>query len=309
MLPIIHLIEEKNTVALILLDLSAAFDTIDHDILLKRLESDFGIKGVVLEWFRSYLKERSFTVLIGDKSSSKGYLWFGVPQGSILGPILFILYTKALQRIAKKYGILIQLYADDSQLYIGFRANDPLSVSDAVRRIEECLREIKEWMRDNFMKLNNSKTELILLGTVQMLKKVGPLQADVGDSVALMSSQEAVTSLGVKLDENLNLKKQIAKVKQAGFYTISNLGRLKNILSHDVKMMLVKQLVLSRVDYHNALYANLPDCDIKKLQSVLNAAVRFIYNAGRRVEARPLLIRAHILPVRYRIIYKVCLLT
>ena len=214
---ILHLIEEKNTVALILLDLSAAFDTIDHDILLKRLESDFGIKGVVLEWFRSYLKERSFTVLIGDKSSSKGYLWFGVPQGSILGPILFILYTKALQRIAKKYGILIQLYADDSQLYIGFRANDPLSVGDAVRRIEECLREIKEWMRDNFMKLNNSKTELILLGTVQMLKKVGPLQADVGDSVALMSSQEAVTSLGVKLDENLNLKKQIAKVKQAGF--------------------------------------------------------------------------------------------
>ena len=133
---ICDLIEEKNTVALILLYLSAAFYTIDHDILLKRLESDFGIKGVVLEWFRSYLKERSFTVLIGDKSSSKGYLWFGVPQGSILGPILFILYTKALQRIAKKYGILIQLYADDSQLYIGFRANDPLSVNDAVRRIE-----------------------------------------------------------------------------------------------------------------------------------------------------------------------------
>ena len=158
------------------------------------------------------------------------------------------------KRIATKYGILIQLYADDSQLYIGFRANDPLSVSDAVRRIEECLLEIKEWMRDNFMKLNNSKTELILLGTVQMLKKVGPLQADVGDSVALMSSQEAVTSLGVKLDENLNLKKQIAKVKQAGFYTISNLGRLKNILSLDVKMMIVKQLVLSRVDYHNAIY-------------------------------------------------------
>ena len=73
--------------------------------------------------------------------------------------------------------------------------------------------------------------------------------------------------------------------------------------------MLVKQLVLSKVDYHNALYANIPDIDIKRLQGVVNAGVRFIYGAGKRVAARPLLIQAHILPVRYRIMYKVCLLT
>ena len=73
--------------------------------------------------------------------------------------------------------------------------------------------------------------------------------------------------------------------------------------------MLIKQLILSKVDYHNALYVNLPACDVKRLQSVVNAAVRFVYGAGKRVPARQLLIQAHILPVRYRIRYKICLMT
>ena len=92
-------------------------------------------------------------------------------------------------------------------------------------------------------------------------------------------------------------------------FIYSNLGRIKNLLTRDLKIMLVKQLVLSKIDYHNALYVNLPDIDIKRLQGAVNAAVRFIYGAGKRVAARPLLIQAHILPVRYRITYKICLLT
>ena len=119
-----------------------------------------------------------------------------------------------------------------------------------------------------------------------------------------MSSSDGsrgVKSLGVKIDENLNMRQQIAQVRQSSFYAISNLGRLKNVLSVDVRLMLIKQLILSKVDYHNALYVNLPACDVKRLQSVVNAAVRFVYGAGKRVPARQLLIQAHILPVRYRI--------
>ena len=113
---IITEIEEKKTVALILLDFSAAFDTIDHAILLKKLQTDYGFNGVVLSWFKSYLSNRSFSVLIEYQLSESGFLWFGVPQGSILGPLLFILYTKYLSQIAKRHGLEIQLYADDSQL-------------------------------------------------------------------------------------------------------------------------------------------------------------------------------------------------
>ena len=309
---IITEIEEKKTVALILLDLSAAFDTIDHAILLKKLQTDYGFNGVVLSWFKSYLSNRSFSVLIEYQLSESGFLWFGVPQGSILGPLLFILYTKYLSQIAKRHGLEIQLYADDSQLYFGFRPlQDELQTKDLTVRIENCLSDIRDWMRTNFMKLNSEKTKIVLLGTKDLLRKSGSFQIDVGDEKSLSSSDgsKGVKSLGVRIDENLNMRQQIAQVRQSSFYAISNLGRLKNILSVDVRLMLIKQLILSKVDYHNALYVNLPACDVKRLQSVVNAAVRFVYGAGKRVPARQLLIQAHILPVRYRIRYKICLMT
>ena len=304
--------EQKNTIVLLLLDLSAAFDTIDHDLLLKKLKEDYLVEGTALSWFASYLKNRSFTVTINGKDSSPGFLWYGVPQGSILGPILFILYTKYLSKIAKKYGLEIQLYADDSQLYIGFKPLDSNMRRTVIERIECCLKEIMEWMASNFMKLNKDKTQVIMLGTNNVLKKTEDLKINVGASEVIESaavSAVGVISLGVKLDQNLNLKSHISKVRQSAFYTISNLGRIKNLLSRELRIMLVKQLVLSKVDYHNALYVNIPDIDIKRLQGVVNAGVRFIYGAGKRVAARPLLIQAHILPVRFRIMYKICLLT
>lgn len=309
---ILSSMEEKKTIALILLDLSAAFDTIDHTILLKKLRTEYGFDGVVLSWFESYLSNRSFSVLIEYQLSESGFLWFGVPQGSILGPILFILYTKDLEKIARRHGLSIQLYADDSQLYFGFRPiQTDIEKKDMTTRISDCLSDIRDWMKNNFMKLNSDKTQMIILGTKSQLKKGSLLEIDVGEEKSLTSSDgiKGVKSLGVKIDENLNMRQQIAQVRQSCFYTISNLGRLKNVLSVDIRLMLVKQLILSKVDYHNTLYVNLPACDIKRLQSVVNAAVRFVYSAGKRVPARPLLIQAHILPVRYRIKYKICLMT
>ena len=154
-------IDSRSHLVLLLLDLSAAFDTINHDILLNKLKHLFGINKSVLKWFSSYLDERLFYVKINNSKSDKCFLRIGVPQSSILGPILFILYTKNLEIIARRYGFEIHLYADDTQLYIEF---DPVTQSKWIEQnIKACLNEIQAWMISNFLKLNEDKTETVII--------------------------------------------------------------------------------------------------------------------------------------------------
>lgn len=141
-----------------LLDLTAAFDTIDHNILISRLEHCVGIKGAALQWFRSYLGERTFSVRLGEFVSSTASLVCGVPQGSILGSILFSLYILPLGSIFRKHGISFHCYADDSQLYLPLKRNNANSIAPLLR----CLEDIKAWMASNFLKFNEEKTEIIL---------------------------------------------------------------------------------------------------------------------------------------------------
>ena len=306
--------QKDQTVVLILLDLSAAFDTIDHTILATKLLDDYGISGNALLWLQSYLKNRTYCVKIGDTMSSVMELLFGVPQGSLLGPILFILYTKFLQKIAKKHGLDIQLYADDSQLYIGFSASKPSELADIKDRIRKCLEEIKSWMLENFMKLNEAKTELLVFGKTQTLKKMQDLDVSIsfGDTVIVqtMFTGESGKSLGVMLDEKLSMDRQIASVKKKCSWTLMNLRTIGSYLDEEIKLMMVKQLVISKLDYCNVLYMNLAQKRLKKLKSVLNQGIRFIYNIKDWGEDLiPYYKKAHILPIEQRILYKVCLLT
>ena len=305
-------VARDQAVFVVLLDLSAAFDTIDHDILLRRLLVDFGISGVALQWMKSYLEGRSYCVKVGDTLSSVIGLLFGVPQGSLLGPILFILYIKALQKIAQKYGLLIQLYADDSQLYISFKPDSSLNLSNIKERISCCLNEIKKWMIDNVMKLNEDKTQLLIIGKSHVLQTLEgcDLSIKFGDSAInqTICKGDQGKSLGVLLDETLSMDRQLAEVKRKCSWTMMNLRTISRYLDESLKIMLVKQLVISKLDYCNALYMNLAKKRIKKLTTVLNMAVRFIYNiTDRNIDLIPYYKKAHILPIEMRILYKVCL--
>ena len=308
-----NMIQADNVVIVVLLDLSAAFDTIDHSVLLGKLLKEYGIDGTALHWCKSYLEKRSFAVKIDDKISTLLELLFGVPQGSLLGPILFILYIKTLQKIAAKYGLNIKLYADDSQLYISFQPGRPSQLDDVKDKTNRCLAEIKAWMVQNFMKLNESKTELLVLGKPHVLKT-----CDLSISLQFGSDTISPTeckgehwkSLGIKLDETLCMERQINSVKQKCCWTMMNLRTIGRYLDEGIKLMMVKQLVISKLDYCNSLYINLRKTLLNKLKSILNGAVRFIYNiSDRSIDLVPYYKKAHILPIEQRILFKVCLLT
>ena len=139
---------------LVSLDLSAAFDTIDHDILLHRLQHDFGLSGTVLDWFSSYLSGRIQSVPVHSHTSVPALVSCGVLQGSVLGPILFVLYTTPLSAVIERHSILHHSYADDSQLQ---NSATPDRLPDLIDSMRLCIDDIKDWMTDNKLKLNDDK--------------------------------------------------------------------------------------------------------------------------------------------------------
>ena len=162
---------------LVLLDLSATFDTVDHAILLGRLETSFGVTGDVLKWLGSYLSGRSQRVADNGKLSDRPHLSFGVPQRSCLGPLLFSVYASKLFEVfevIKTYLPKIHAYADDSQLYLSFKPNSSESETESKCDMERCIRAVKAWMVEDKLKLNeeNFKTDFMIIGTPQQLSKV-----------------------------------------------------------------------------------------------------------------------------------------
>ena len=160
---ILKAIDSHPGVLLLLLDLSAAFDTVDHEILLGRLSSGFGIKGKALDWLRSYLTDRTQLVKVDDASSTVRPLHWGVPQGSVLGPMLYLLYTAPLGDIVREHGLSFHFYAEDSQLYTSFACNDTSDLVAAKQRLENCVADINLWMTANKLKPNNDKSEFLFL--------------------------------------------------------------------------------------------------------------------------------------------------
>ena len=168
----------QHVTQIVLLDLSAAFDTVNHKILLERLQHDIGISGVPLQWFKSYLSDRSQRIAVQGTLSRLFELDFGVPQGSCLGPLLYVIYSSKLFNIIEQHLPDAHCYADDSQLYLSFRPADGLSSqTDAIQAIimVRCIEDIRHWMVSDRLLLNDENTEFLLIGTRQQLSKVDPL--------------------------------------------------------------------------------------------------------------------------------------
>ena len=190
---------------LAMLDLSAAFDTLDHDILVDRLSTTFGCSGCVRRWFMSYLVGRTQSVIVDGSISARSTLKYGVPQGSVLGPLLFTLYTYPLGNVIGHYNISYHFYADDSQLY---DSAIPDEVPRMAANLSIAIAGVCSWMTGNKLKMNEDKTEIILIGTRSGIAKVTIL-------ISLMVLNchipfvENVKNLGVILDSQLSFDAHI----------------------------------------------------------------------------------------------------
>ena len=295
----------QKITGLCMLDLSSAFDTIDHNILLDRLSSWFGIQGNALNWFSSYLLDRTYCVKIHDNMSSPISLSYGVPQGSVLGPVLFSLYTTPLSSIISSFSLDHHLYADDTQMFTCFSS---LNFSDSIAPFKSTFDAISTWMSENFLALNPSKTEFILLGTPQQLAKLhNPVLAlSSGIEITPVSS---VRNLGVIFDKHLSLHDHITKISQACFFHLRDLRHIRPYLSFNTASTIGTALVQSKLDYCNSLFINLPACELNRLQYLQNSLARAISRIPKFCHITPTLKSLHWLKIRERVSYKIISLT
>ena len=296
--------DDGRVTALTLLDLSAAFDTIDHTILLRRLSNWFGVSGKALDWFKSYLTGKSQRITLGNCLSSRSDLSFGVLQGSVLGPRLFTLYTTPLSSLVSGHAIPHHLYPYDSQLYISFSGDS----AAALNGLQSCLASVQSWMSTNKLKLNPDKTAFLLVGNERQRSKylsMFPIELLGVKSYPAKSAR----NLGVIFDKNFNFRSHISTICSSCIYHIRDLRRIRRHLDLDSAKWLVNALVSSRLDYCNSLLSGIAETDLTKLQRVLNRLARVVTKSPPFTRSVPLLRSLHWLPVKYRAHFKICLLT
>ena len=276
------------------LDLSAAFDSIDHHLLLRVLEMRLGVRSDALKMLESYLIGRTQCVYLDGVFSDESDVLYGVPQGSILGPVLFCCYLLPLEDLLLQRNIGFHMYADDTVLYFLFTSQ---------QNFDDTMNQITTFFSSFRLKLNKDKSEFLWLkkpdkGTVTVPPLSIPCETGLSSSVKL---------LGVQFDQNLLMEKQINRVVSSCFFNLRKIFSVKHHLERTILIELIRMQVISRLDYCNILYVSLPTKLISKLQRVVNVAARCIFCLHAGTPTSAYIRQLHWLPIKQRCLFKLLL--
>ena len=295
-----------SVTVLTLLDLSAAFYTIDHTILLDRLNVYYGISELALGWFKSYLSGRTHSVEVGNTLSHPAALQYGIPQGSVLGPILFSLYTNPISSIIHSHSnINYHFYGDDTQLYITLT---PTNFSRSIQKLKNCLSDIQNFMSANKLKLNPEKNEFILIGSKNNRKQLLP-HFPINILGNQVSPAQSVRNLRVVFISSFSFSDHVSQVINSTRDHARDLYRICPLLDLNTSVLLANALVCSRLDYCNSLFLSLTDFELRRLQLVQNSLCRVVTLSSKYSHITPQLKKLHWLPNKYRTQFKIGLIT
>ena len=240
---IVSSLDGGQCVILASLDLSSAFDTVNHAIFLRRLQDMYGICNTFQKWFDSYLTNRQPRVCINTSFSNPRYLKCGVPQGSVLGARIYTMYVRPMSEIINRHNVSYHSYADDSQLYIQCDNNEE-SIRCAITRLEQCISDICEWMSGNSLKINQDKTEFIIFSCKS--DQYNHLSLNVGSEI--IHPSKSVKILGVTLDSNMNMQQDVVNTCRSSYMHIRKINSIRKYLSKESTLTLVNATVLMRLD-------------------------------------------------------------
>ena len=269
-----RLLDEGKLVAIVSLDLSKAFDAINHDMLLRKL-TNLGLSESSLVWIKSYLSNRIQYTKFSNFTSKDEKVKAGVPQGSILGPLLFICFSNDIytdfQDKCKCYS-----YADDSQFIIAAKNQKELT-----KKIEEIIKMAHRWYSQNCMKANQGKTEILVVNKGNIRTENMKIKVQEKGKLKILRPSKFIKVLGILIDENLNWRKQVLKVRKSASNTIRKLHRINHLLPIDIKIQLYNALVVPHFDYADVIWGGCSTQMSRKLQITQNFAVKSITGAKK----------------------------
>ena len=261
------------------MDLSKAFDTIDHNILLDKLYH-YGFRGESHDWFRNYLSNRTQYVQYNNKASSLENVICGVPQGSILGPLLFILYMNDICSTSNLLSFI--LFADDTTAFLSDK-----DVNVLYDTMNKELQEVSNWFKCNTLSLNASKTNLILLGTAYKTKN-DKINLKVQLDGCILNRVTNAKFLGMTIDENLTWKSHIDNVCKLCSRNIGVLNKVKHFLPKPSLYQLYCAFILPYLSYGILLWGNSHDKYLAKIFKLQKRAIRIISNSSYLCHTKPL---------------------
>ena len=289
--------DNRKLTACVLLDMSKAFDSVDHQILLQKLQG-VGASTSVLQWFNSYLTNRYQVVRIHSTVSNPIPKEYGVPQGSILGPLLFRIYVNDLPEAPRNCST--ECYVDDTKLFVSFHSQDTGRI---VEEINEDLVSVRNWCFRNRLLLNPDKTKLIVFGSRQMSLKLHDFRLSLlGKDISPVQSAK---DLGVILDSNLTFDDHIKTTVSECIAHLAQISRVKHCLDRTSLLTVINALVFSKLYYCSNVWANTTEKNIRKLQAVQNYTYCQIVSGVRKYDhVTPHLKSLSWLPVKDQLYYR-----